>query len=146
MAGQSLTNVIKLLKATGTSPQAYDNVGNVVDANGPQFTNERIEVTDGDSPSNTKEYLAARQDPGPVQMTLNFNFDNVRHVALVTGMQESPPSVDAYRLQYGSDADNYMGGSAFVANFSLTGNTRGAALTAPVSLQPTGLWEISTAP
>jgi hypothetical protein len=143
MAGQTLTNVIKLLKDTGATPAAFESVGNVVDINGPQFTNERIEVTDGDSPSNSKEYLAARQDPGPIQLTLNYDFENERHRQIVSGMQTAPPTITAYRTQYNDDAANYLTGSAFTASFALSGNSRGQALTAAVSLQPTSVWTLN---
>lgn len=145
MSGQRLTNVIKLFRGDGDSPTEgfTESVGNVVDFDGPSFTNDRIEVTDGDSPGNSKEYLGARQDPGTLSTTLNL-VPSV-HAQIVTDASASPPTVRNYRLQFSATAGDYFEGGAFVASFAPSGNSRGAALQAAVGWQPTALWALTAA-
>jgi hypothetical protein len=144
MAGQRLTNVIKLFKGSGASPETFtSSIGNIIDFNGPQFANDRIEVTDGDSPANSKEYLPARQDPGPVQITMHLDPDKPNHVSLFTDASANPPSVRNYRLQFSSDTADYFQGPAFIASIAPSGNTRGAALQMAVGLQPSSLWSLT---
>jgi Lambda phage tail tube protein, TTP len=138
-----LTNVIKLLRGNGASPEVFtDNVGNVVDFNGPTYTNDRIEVTDGDSPANSKEYLPARQDPGPLTLTLNFDPDNSFHQDILEDIAASPPTTRNYRLRFSDEAGDYFTGPAFYASFAASGNTRGQPLQAAVGLQPTTSWTL----
>jgi hypothetical protein len=144
MSGQSLSNVIKLYRGSGVSPQSYtDNVGNVIDFNGPETTNERVEVTDGDSPASSKEYLPARQDPGPLRLTMNM-VANV-HDDLFTDASAVPPAVRSYRLQPTSVTTTYFTGSAFVGTLSPSGNSRGGAFQLACSLQPTAAWILTHA-
>ena len=143
MPGQRLTNEIKLIRDPGTTDA---NVGHIIDFNGPQLTNDRIEVTDGDSPSGGKEYLPARADPGPLQLTMNLDPEAAEHKALYTAATASPPTVETYRLQFSSQVDDYFEGPAFVGGLTPSGNSRGQALQVATTLQPTAVWPMTGAP
>jgi hypothetical protein len=141
-----LSNTIRLFKGDEASPEGFANdVTHVIDFNGPQMTNERVEVTDGDSPLNAKEYLSGRQDLGPLSFTLNYDFQQGDHVTFVADAQASPPVNRNYRLQPSAATGDYLQGRAFVNNFAISGSSRNQALTAAVALQPTQAWSITAA-
>lgn len=136
-----LSNTLKILRGDGGSPEAFTtNVGNVIDFNGPNFTNERVDVTDGDSPANSKEFLSGRQEPGALSFNINFDFQLATHIALITDAQASPATVRSYRLQPSEATGDYLQGPAFVSSFALSGSSRDTALTAAVGFQPSANW------
>lgn len=136
-----LSNTIKILNGNAASPEVFsDNLGHVIDVNGPALTNERVEVTDGDSPLNSKEYLSGRQDLGPLTFNINFDFQEANHMELITDGQADPPTVRNRRLQPSASTGDYAQGPAFVSSFSWQASSRDTALTAAVGLQPTSAW------
>lgn len=145
MPGQRLSNVIVLFRSDAAPPLNYTSVGNIIDFSGPQFTNERVEVTDGDSPSGSKEFLGARQDPGPLTCNMNFNFQNALHVGLFTDSQAAPPTVAEYKLQPSEATGDFLAGPAFVSAIALSGSSRNQALVNALTLQPSAGWSVTAA-
>lgn len=141
-----LSNTIQILRGSVSSPQTFGSIGNVIDFNGPAMANERVEVTDGDSPAGGREYLAGRQDPGPLTFNIHFDFQNVLHRQLISDAQASPPVVTDYRMQPSEEDEDNMEGPAFVATFAMAGSSRNTALTAACGFQPTESWELNFKP
>src|SRR5688500_905083 len=105
------SNTCKILVGSSGSPQTWtDTFGNVIDFNGPSFTNERVNVTDGDSPGNSNEYLSGRSDPGPLTFNVHFDFDRTQHMRFITDANAIPPTNRDYRLQPSSVGGDYAEG------------------------------------
>ena len=138
-----LSNILKILVGAGGPPATTwtNSIGNVIDFNGPAFNNERVDVTDGDSPGGSKEYLSGRQDPGALSFNIHFDFDRTQHVAPLRGCAASQAIRD-YRLQPSAVGGDYFEGSAFVASFAASGSSRDTPLTSACALQPTSFWSV----
>jgi hypothetical protein len=140
-----LSNTLKILVGSSGSPQTWtDSIGNVIDFNGPAFSNERVDVTDGDSPGGAKEYLSGRQDPGPLSFNIHADHDRTQHTRLFADATNDPPTVRDYRLQPSSIGGDYYEGPAFVASLAPSGSSRDTPYTIAAALQPSAFWSIES--
>lgn len=77
------------LKSRGTQIQvdtgglSFASIPEAKDITFPNPNTAEIDVTNQDSPSNSKEFKAGDVDFGTVTFSVNYIHDNVRHIALV---------------------------------------------------------------
>ena len=62
----------KIRKATTGSPATYNAIEEVMSISGVGVNNELIDVTNFDSPANSKEYIAGLADGAEIQIEANF--------------------------------------------------------------------------
>jgi hypothetical protein len=77
------------LKSRGTKIQvdtgggSFADIPEAKDIQFPAATVDEIDVTNQDSPSNSKEFVAGDVDFGTVTFSCNYLYNNARHVALI---------------------------------------------------------------
>ncbi len=103
----------------GASPEAFTNLGQVIDVNGPDSSNDEIETTNLDSTS--REFIAALRDNGSVQFTLHLDTTSTQHTQLDTdGLNGTQRN---YRLTLNDPNASpapYLQFNAFLSNLSIS--------------------------
>ena len=77
------------LKSRGTKIQVdvsgtFTDIPEAKDIQFPSPTVDEIDVTNQDSPSNSKEFLPGDVDYGEVTFSVNYLYNHARHMALIT--------------------------------------------------------------
>jgi hypothetical protein len=139
MPGQVLGLQCKLFSlGVGSPPGAPVNIGHLRDFSGPQFSAERVEVTDGDSTG--REYLAGLQSPGTLPFTMYLDKSKAAQTALLTDIQTTPVPVKTYRLQYSAATTDFFQGLGFPDSLNYAGNAVNTPVTIDGSLALSGTW------
>lgn len=122
------------LKVANTgSPITYTSIGEVKNVNGPNVSNEQIEVTNLDSPNNFKEFIGGLKDGGEIQFEMNW----------IKGAKQTQIRDDVvsatkrtYQISWPTSPATTATFSAFPTNFSMSAEPN-AAITASVTLKLT---------
>lgn len=120
MSGEKKTQGT-LLRLAGTgSPITYSNIANVVSISGLGGQKSDIDITNFDSTA--KEFLTGLEDPGQVQVEINFAPGNATHDTL-WGLKNSG-DLRTWRIQMsGASPADYFQFSATVQQFQINFNT-----------------------
>ena len=84
MTTSAFISKFKLALGDGASPQSYTDIEEVLSVTGVGKTNELIEVTNFDSPSSTKEFIAGLAEGSEVTVECNFKSSSTVQAALIT--------------------------------------------------------------
>ena len=141
MTGQVLTLGCKLLRET-TPAGTYVNIGHLASFDGPQFTSERVEVTDGDSTG--REYLAGLQSPGSLPFVMNMDPASATQEQLLTDIQTVPQLNKSYKLQPTSASTIFFEGDGFVEQLNYSGNAQNGVFQVNGQLGLSGLWAFTS--
>jgi hypothetical protein len=141
MPGQVLTLGCKILREATPGGGTYTNIGHLASFDGPQFTSERVDVTDGDSDG--REYLAGLQSPGSLPFVLNVDPTSTTQQQLLTDIQTVPQLNKSYRLQPTSDDVSFFEGDGFVEQLNFSGNAQNGVFQVNAQLGLSGLWEFT---
>lgn len=118
----------------GASAEVFTLIGEVKNVNGPNVSNEQIEVTNLDSPNNFKEFIGGLKDGGEIQFEMNW----------IKGTKQTQIRDDVvsatlrnYQIVWPTSPSTTAVISAFPTSFAITAEPN-AAITASVSLKLSG--------
>lgn len=123
------------LKVANTgSPVTYTAIGEVKNVNGPNVSNEQIEVTNLDSPNNFKEFIGGLKDGGEIQFEMNW-IKGAKQVQIRDDVVSATKR--KYQITWPTSPSTVALFDAFPTSFSMNAEPN-AAIVASLTLKLTG--------
>lgn len=132
----------KIAYGDGASPEVFTDVAEALDISAPSPTRGEIEVTNHDSPSLTKEFIADDVDPG--SMSFDVNFLSATAATSQTQVQTDfdAGTVKNWRIRFTNNRQWIF--PAYVNEFTAAAPATGSQLKATIGLRLTGTITRST--
>ncbi len=120
-------------RGDGASPEVFNTVTNVISITGPQISKEDIEVTH--LGSTAKEFISALDDPGELQLQMNWDPSNAQHVGMRSDAEGS--TTRNYRIVWNDASSTQVDFLGEAMDFSLDTQPN-AAVVASVRVKISG--------
>lgn len=113
-------------------------IAEITNLDGPNVERDSLEVTNMQSASSSKEFIAGLIDSGEVTLAINYLPQNATHKLILTDLQAaSSAATKGYTLTLPDSGTSVCTCSMFVKSFKITGAVAGV-LTASVTFKATG--------
>lgn len=66
----SLGKGVRLQRGTGNSPEAAEDIGEILEISGPSFARDAVETTHSQSPGGYREFISGLRDGGEISATI----------------------------------------------------------------------------
>jgi hypothetical protein len=108
------------MKDLTTSPQVFEEVGQVISITGPDGSAAEIDVTN--LASSAKEFVIGLPDNGSVQFEVSFDYASAtaKHDDLLTARNTVPQVLQEFEIRLSDSPRTTLAFSAYVSTFSLS--------------------------